>query len=494
MDFVMALDADAVFVAPVGEEILGSTMGCVQSFSFGQSEHAPFESDPTTSSFIAPGSGKCYYAGGLFGGSYKGFAEILRTTTWLMEWDLAVLGHTASHDDESYLNKVFHLAPPDVSLSANYIFPEPPADRAWGLRGVNWQAAFPPKIHNLGARKWLAQSAVRDRRYEVATDPFSLLLHLGPLEQPTATSHETPRKSAVAHVAIGICAPLTGSWVERKRWLSNLRVSISRWYQDVAEVVVVDTSSLASLEGGEEGIEEVDLDLPVVYEHIFRGSRDRSDWSASHREGTAEKPCPLTALQLLLERVRAARVLLLDTPVLLTWQSYLPLLGAAAANTHVVVCPRFRSAGGRPKPGDCSPSSGDDPVLMESRSQAAIYPPAACGLCDTAEPNLLTRDQEEGSAVELETRLRTFRCWRGDRVRGYHGLLVDVRPLLRALAHDSGKEERAGRCGIDCLVDAVRQESVSAQNGAGRFWGGGGVPDILVCAPDMQQFMRYDIR
>ena len=64
--------------------------------------------------------------------------------------------------------------PPTTSLPLNYVYPEPPSDRAWALSGKNFKKAFPPKTYNLGGRKWMSprekmQRIVSDFKYKVRT-------------------------------------------------------------------------------------------------------------------------------------------------------------------------------------------------------------------------------------------------------------------------------------------------------------------------------------
>lgn len=511
MDFLMVLDADAVFVRPVGMETLGETVGALQAFFFGQAyEAAPFERDPASSSFIPPAEGACYYAGGLFGGSYEGFVGLLQQTSWLAEWDIAALGRTAAHDDESYLNKAFLLAPPAVSLSGNYIYPEPPADRAWGLRGVNWAAAFPPRIHNLGARKWFGQTSSTDRLYlDHSLDSMQML---------TAT-HEKPaveRSAGMAHddapsrAAVAVCTSLSGSPEQRRDWVRALLASVHQWHSPHAQVVVVDTSAAgdesaphdpAAVHAANGASGAPALYIPYsrndsAVDRSIRG-RVRSAWqrlqSSLRRSRGPASPCPLEALQLALEHVTEPTVLLLDSPSVLTWQANLAFLqeqvDTREASTIVVTC-RRRAA--RPRAA-CVPQ----PPPAGATATAGVVPPWQCSPCDTASPEQMNAEvRGVMPVVDAVTPLRRLSCWAAPSVRGHAAIVADVKStesLLReyaaALASRDSLPQTAPAaldCGIDCLLSDALELQASRRADAH-------TPDILRCVPDMRPLLLLQV-
>jgi hypothetical protein len=407
MDFLMVVDADVVFASSVGEEILGETMGVLQSFFFGQDrEKAPFETHNASSSFIPIGEGSCYYAGGVFGGTYAGFVRLLYQTTLLMEWDLAYVGHTASHDDESYLNKAFFLSPPSVSLGGNYIYPEPPADRAWGLKGVNWNKVFPPRLFNLGARKWLSAVTATDRAYKASFDSRAALDML-------AASVPVPIKEPLT---LGLCVALDHEVLDVPSFLDALVDSVETWYAADVQVIVVDTGA---------SIEKLSFPLKsktLVYVPLV----------TSGNEG---RGCPQSALQRLLLLVKSSSVLLLDMPVVLTWQSYLPFLHEqllrlnepVSSVSMIVICSRL----------------GSGPALQSTTRDINT-------VCILPSDENLARERAQSPTVSLLSPMRSLNCWNTEHVAGYGAVL-----LATELARSLTSPALPGACqSIDCLLDA----------------------------------------
>ena len=491
MDFVLVLDADTAFVAPVGEEILGRTVGALQSFFFGQPfERAPFERDATSSSFVPDTKGRCYFAGGLFGGSYEGFVALMTRSTWLMEWDLAALGRTAPHDDESYLNKAFLEEPPAVALGGHYIYPEPPADRAWGLSGVAWTAAFPPHIYNLGARKWLSQMATTDRDYrsgDAATKPLDVLR--APVIEKggsNADADATPAANSAAVMrapaAVCVCTPLSGTERQRHEWVRHVAQSVATWHAATAEVVIMDPTPLsgalaATVTAGNTRASY----LP------FHGA-----YSGDGDEAVGQHNCPLPALQQLAANVSSRTMLLVDTAAVLTWQSHLSFLqeqveGAADlqsadgseigvlgdAGTIVVTCPRAVSA-----PTPCS--------LSGTTGMVQDMPPYSCAACDTVQVEQLERERLGGAVVTEFTPMRKLTCWAADRVVGHASVMLPtalLRKLLVGNWADGAKAEHA-RCGVDCWLSRALAASQALRKGA--------APRLLSCLNDLSSFLRLD--
>jgi hypothetical protein len=468
MDFLLVLDADLVFVNAVGSEILGRTLGVLQSFSFGkEGARLPFERYFLSSAFVSLAEGRCYFAGGVFGGTFEGLATLLRSTTWLMEWDLAVRGESAIFDDESYLNKVFTENPPSVSLGANYVFPEPPADRVWDLKGVAWTSAFPPRIYNLGARKALNNEVkvVRDYRTTAsgAIDPIARL------SRSSFKVGDALRKGQrAASLAIGVFASLSGTGRQRGLWLSSFVSSARKWAGagQFTEVVVVDTAedagveSLGPLNGGAKGL---------MYLPLAGGS-------------------PTEALQLVLASVQKPSVLLLDAAYVLTWQAHVEfLLDALDADDGIVTaCPRLDDLLSDPPQESCGfvfPTSG-------SPASAVAFPPHWCSPCSAAGATVQASLQREmlGETADYarDTELRRLTCWRSE---GLHGhalvLLRTMEAVSLALALASSERGTFGpipkSCGIGCMLDralAVRS---------------GPLPRVLSCLGELTPLLRVDV-
>jgi hypothetical protein len=394
-DFIMVLDADARFVAPVGPEIVGRTMGCLQAFQFGQAfETSPFETRGWSGARMSAGPSSCYFAGGLFGGSGPGFLELLHRTTWLTEWDLLNVGVTASHDDESYLNKVFHEHRPDAALPANYIYPEPPADRLWSMSGQNWKAAFPPKIMNLGARKWLDATAARDRQYSVVADPVSLLQSMAddsvPSNRPSDTKTERGTAAAARAPRAGVTVTLgmCGTGLQRHAHAVSVAVGAAmRWYDAGVAVVIVDVVPTSGA-GGDSGpsVRRAATEpwsdvlslrsswVELVEVHVPPTSLPSPPWHVSE--------CPAEALVVLLQHVQSRHVLLLRQPLALTWQHALPFL--ARVTSGELEAPArtadfdaryaaVESADGKVNGGDDEPAARGNAVGSSDGGRASVF-------------------------------------------------------------------------------------------------------------------------
>ncbi len=124
-DYLFSLDADMVFVADVGEEILGDLVGTRHPLYY--QEHRvyrlPYEVRKNSTACVIKKLAKCYFAGAFYGGKKKSFLQLLSTISDRVKTDL-------NHDimaiwhDESHLNRYFMEYPPDVILSPSYCYPE----------------------------------------------------------------------------------------------------------------------------------------------------------------------------------------------------------------------------------------------------------------------------------------------------------------------------------------------------------------------------------
>lgn len=246
MDYLMVEDADTTFVGPIGRDALGSLMAVAPAFFFAQSfDAAPWEIGQIgTSARVYAGEGKCYYAGGAFGGSVRELMFMMLNTTWMMEYDSMFRDAHPVHDDESYLNRFFLDYPPTTSLPGSYVYPEPPADRAWGMSGHNWKAAFPPKVSNLGARKWLAQEPGSER-------PDSTL-QLGTVLSAESPTDLTPGRHEVADVTVVVHfddASQVSAGLTLQVMVEQLAALTQRWHGSLS-VLVVDSISSEPLQLG----------------------------------------------------------------------------------------------------------------------------------------------------------------------------------------------------------------------------------------------------
>ena len=170
MDYLIAIDSDSLIVDYLDETMLGERIACLQAWTWGYPREE-FSYDarldhlgrPFSSAYIGKDDywlkAKCYFCGGIVGGTFKGFREIIEKSVELSRLDLLKSPpRIALWHDESYLNKVFLDLPPTTALSPSFMYPEPPSDD-WLYSDDNeyayvWERdRFKPKIFNLGVRK-----------------------------------------------------------------------------------------------------------------------------------------------------------------------------------------------------------------------------------------------------------------------------------------------------------------------------------------------------
>lgn len=136
-DYVYYIDADMLFVAPVGDEILGELVGVLHpGFYRGGGS---WETRKESEAYVAPAFRSQYIAGGFQGGS-RYYPNMTRIRD-MVDIDLGN-GITAVWNDESYWNAVknkayglFTILPPSYCMVE-----EPEKRKAWGIDH------FQPKI------------------------------------------------------------------------------------------------------------------------------------------------------------------------------------------------------------------------------------------------------------------------------------------------------------------------------------------------------------
>jgi len=163
-DYFYAIDSDALFVAPVGQEILGRRVASLSAWFHGRSMLTyPTDANPASPFYVPSAMKRLYFAGGLFGGKV---AEVMSMLGRICPQIRALLSQPVPYlppwHDESILNHEFNVvAPPDVILGPEYLFPEPPASN-WLLmqqrvyyygRQEHFLPTRAPKLYNLGVRK-----------------------------------------------------------------------------------------------------------------------------------------------------------------------------------------------------------------------------------------------------------------------------------------------------------------------------------------------------
>lgn len=133
-DFVFAIDADALFVDVVGDEILGDSVATIHpGFFMNSRESFTYETDCRSRAYISPKEGSRYFVGAFYGGRRDEFVKLVSTNAKNIEADLEC-NLIAIWHDESHLNRYYVDHPPKVMLSPAYCCPE------------YWSLPFPRKI------------------------------------------------------------------------------------------------------------------------------------------------------------------------------------------------------------------------------------------------------------------------------------------------------------------------------------------------------------
>jgi histo-blood group ABO system transferase len=129
-DYVYYIDADMLFVAPVGDEIFGELVG-VQHPGFYRGGGS-WETNMRSEAYVFPQDRKKYLAGGFQGGTrYYNFCTYLKEG---IDND-TFKGVTAVWHDESHWNSCYSLIPEHFTiLDPSYCMVEEPEKRkAWGI-------------------------------------------------------------------------------------------------------------------------------------------------------------------------------------------------------------------------------------------------------------------------------------------------------------------------------------------------------------------------
>ena len=260
VDYIFSVDSDAVVVGTLDESMLGERVACLNAWYFGlQRRDYTYETRLTpagtrlSKGYIDASEGQCYFAGGMFGGSVRGFREILEGTVRLARSDLnARPSRVAIWHDESYLNRVFLDAPPTVVLAPNYMYPEPPVDawlyvqapsaaRAWYMP-QNMIRRFSPRVLNLGVRKHVDQNAAVYQPLSAVIPAFMTSSGVpGTLHLPLVTGQRLDELTFIVKA------------FERPDCLRRLLKSIGDIYRG-ANVIVLDDSRKALLPKDESSV------------------------------------------------------------------------------------------------------------------------------------------------------------------------------------------------------------------------------------------------
>jgi len=131
MDYIFAVDADMLFVAPVGDEILSDRVATQHPAFVGK--RGTYEKNRLSRAYVGKKEGASYFAGGFYGGKREEFLKLLQVNRENIDADLAH-GLIAKWHDESHLNRYFIDHPPTCVLSPSYCYPE------------SWQMPYPKKL------------------------------------------------------------------------------------------------------------------------------------------------------------------------------------------------------------------------------------------------------------------------------------------------------------------------------------------------------------
>ena len=272
VDYIFSVDSDAVVVGTLDETMLGERVACLNAWYFGlQRDEYTYETrltpagTPLSKGYIGASEGQCYFAGGMFGGTVRGFREILEGTVRLARSDLnACPPRVALWHDESYLNRVFLDVPPTVVLAPNYMYPEAPVDawlyvqpapsavRAWYMP-QDPSRRFSPRILNLGVRKHVDRNAAVYQPLSAEIPAFMTSSGVpGTMPMPLVRGQRLDELTFIVKA------------FERPDCLRRLLKSIGDVYPG-ANVIVLDDSKAALLPGDEASVLAIRHNLNFTY-------------------------------------------------------------------------------------------------------------------------------------------------------------------------------------------------------------------------------------
>jgi histo-blood group ABO system transferase len=119
--FLFASDADMLFCSQVGDEVL-QPLVAVQHPGFVK-KRGSYESNRISTACVLANEGRCYCAGGFYGGSTDAFLQLIETCKKQIDVDLEKK-YIAVWHDESHLNRYFIDHKPTVVLPMLYCVPE----------------------------------------------------------------------------------------------------------------------------------------------------------------------------------------------------------------------------------------------------------------------------------------------------------------------------------------------------------------------------------
>jgi histo-blood group ABO system transferase len=120
-DYLFYIDVDTLIKAPITSEIL-SDRTAVQHCGF-VNVRGSYETNPLSTSYVAPDEGSYYFGGGFWGFSKAEFWKFINKAIEMINED-AYKGIVPVHNDESVLNRYLIDNPPTLMLSPSYHYPQ----------------------------------------------------------------------------------------------------------------------------------------------------------------------------------------------------------------------------------------------------------------------------------------------------------------------------------------------------------------------------------
>lgn len=120
-DYLYATDADMLFEASVGDEILSDRVATIHPGYVGRK--GTLETKKTSAAYVDEKKAGPYFCGGFFGGTKDEFLKMLAQTVKQIDADLKN-NYIAIWHDESHLNRYFFDNKPTLILNPSYCFPE----------------------------------------------------------------------------------------------------------------------------------------------------------------------------------------------------------------------------------------------------------------------------------------------------------------------------------------------------------------------------------
>ena len=141
-EYLFLVDADMLFEATVGREILGELTATLHPGYVGKTD-LPFETRARSAARVVKGT--TYYCGGFVGGRTETFILLAEKIRDQIDHDTKH-GVTAVWHDESHLNRVLSIVPLSVTLSPSYCYPDDASGYPW-LAGMERKLVAVDKPH-----------------------------------------------------------------------------------------------------------------------------------------------------------------------------------------------------------------------------------------------------------------------------------------------------------------------------------------------------------